>query len=1244
MSKIARYGKKTLAQDQGPKVRLPQGLADTGTLMDPGLMSMGQEAKASAARDISRQGLSMAGSLSGVAEGLADAGRSMASISRLGASVGNLGQTIMDLNQDTMLNENSAKLTQELLDKVAELKEKPDGYMSASGEIQTFVEDLQEEYGKGLGPAWLNKLRAHASNVGIRAQSDIQSWQLGIEIDRAKGGLDLLEESELRSYAAAKSDDARKNRIKIFEDALKKAVAKGLLKNHEKEDRLNTFKQAADKAHAQADIMIDPVKALKNLNQPKEHYKSLVPLQRQALKAAAIKAGKVVKKSRDRQAVDAAYSKLTSLGPSELVLEKARDPKYLKKIGHGLDPTQQKKLIERVEFDIKSTREARDRGHKDQTEQTYAAIDQAQKDKNWRAWTEAIDRLPAKDRAAERERMRKAQDSGTPGGRLSMEAAILCGTIETNEQILDMRRKGLISWEDYDKGKTLLKEHRKGQGKANNVNAAIALAKKVFKKKIEKRDITPSQIRLMIVSRMKASGVKHAWDDQVPNIAKTLFEQLATTSGIKEAQEFYRSVTGSQGATVIEFINSSPKKYLYDSFLEGQLNLSPVERKRVYNKLEDMGLNRFRASNDQKLEALARMRHGDKAWFYAESLLDQLKELEPKTDTSIDQISRVAASKALQESISSRIGVLTVGGKVAKPPQTKEPDTSHINRGSYLDEDYSDSREEAEEPNPAKATGKVPPPPEEDHSQAETSMMVAGLDGPVPELRGPAAKVSDSADWAARQLADELNYYTPFERARERALYESLDSYGTAEAAAANDPAFSRAREAAQADIDQVRRGLRLQAKGQTRAEAPGGGPAYQEAGQTEASAQSAAGQASQARGGADVAPLPRIDADAAMRAINQVAGLLGVSLPPRQRKAGIIPPPPAKRVIKAQGLAPDQKVVMDVLGQVANLLGVPLPAHAAGSSDQGAKKHPMGQQDIEQTPQKKTGVVPTVPGQETSRIQGKVPPVPTVAAKPQTAAPAPAPAPKPAPKPASAPTGSAAPARPLPKGFKNPYQKMIQEESTAMGFDPDLTTAMVRKESSFRPGAVGKRGEIGLMQVLPETAADRGKYNLKDPRQQVKAGLAQLKWTREYIEKHISKLSGKVEPVLAGYNAGVGNLEKAFKKGGVNNWKKHIPKSTAKYVDTVMKFYADLVKGGEPTPLETLQKALKVRVDNILGSKTWTAVQVRLKARGHDPGKLDGRYGPKTRTAIKSFQTKSGLSATGRLNQKTMRALAEAK
>jgi peptidoglycan hydrolase-like protein with peptidoglycan-binding domain len=50
---------------------------------------------------------------------------------------------------------------------------------------------------------------------------------------------------------------------------------------------------------------------------------------------------------------------------------------------------------------------------------------------------------------------------------------------------------------------------------------------------------------------------------------------------------------------------------------------------------------------------------------------------------------------------------------------------------------------------------------------------------------------------------------------------------------------------------------------------------------------------------------------------------------------------------------------------------------------------------------------------------------------------------------------------------------------------------------------------------------------------------------------------------------------------------------------------------------------------------------QKALKSAGHDPGAIDGVLGARTSAALRAYQSKHGLSATGRLDEATSAKLA---
>ena len=71
-------------------------------------------------------------------------------------------------------------------------------------------------------------------------------------------------------------------------------------------------------------------------------------------------------------------------------------------------------------------------------------------------------------------------------------------------------------------------------------------------------------------------------------------------------------------------------------------------------------------------------------------------------------------------------------------------------------------------------------------------------------------------------------------------------------------------------------------------------------------------------------------------------------------------------------------------------------------------------------------------------------------------------------------------------------------------------------------------------------------------------------------------------------------------------------------------------------TKLNVLKEANLV-LDGEINIKT---VQMILKEADFDPGKIDGKKGPKTKAAIKAFQKANGLKADGAIGPMTLQKL----
>jgi len=122
-------------------------------------------------------------------------------------------------------------------------------------------------------------------------------------------------------------------------------------------------------------------------------------------------------------------------------------------------------------------------------------------------------------------------------------------------------------------------------------------------------------------------------------------------------------------------------------------------------------------------------------------------------------------------------------------------------------------------------------------------------------------------------------------------------------------------------------------------------------------------------------------------------------------------------------------------------------------------------------------------------------------------------------------------------------YDHIIQSASHKYGIEPSLIKALITVESNWDAAAVSKKGAIGLMQVMPETAADMQIINPYDPGQNIEAGT-------KYLRFLMDRFKGNLKLALAAYNAGPTTVEKS---GGVP-----AIAETRKYVRKVLSMHND--------------------------------------------------------------------------------------
>ena len=102
--------------------------------------------------------------------------------------------------------------------------------------------------------------------------------------------------------------------------------------------------------------------------------------------------------------------------------------------------------------------------------------------------------------------------------------------------------------------------------------------------------------------------------------------------------------------------------------------------------------------------------------------------------------------------------------------------------------------------------------------------------------------------------------------------------------------------------------------------------------------------------------------------------------------------------------------------------------------------------------------------------------------------------------------------------------ESLVRRLAPSHRLDPDLVLAVVAVESAGRPDARSPKNAQGLMQLMPETAADLGVENALDPVQNLQGGM-------RYLRRLIDRFQGDLTLALAAYNAGA---EAVARHGGV--------------------------------------------------------------------------------------------------------------
>ena len=121
---------------------------------------------------------------------------------------------------------------------------------------------------------------------------------------------------------------------------------------------------------------------------------------------------------------------------------------------------------------------------------------------------------------------------------------------------------------------------------------------------------------------------------------------------------------------------------------------------------------------------------------------------------------------------------------------------------------------------------------------------------------------------------------------------------------------------------------------------------------------------------------------------------------------------------------------------------------------------------------------------------------------------------------PAPARTPWVLPPVPVPANAPEPIVRFVNLVAPEYQLAPHLVLAVIAAESNFDPWAVSPKNAQGLMQLIPDTATRFKVRRITDPGQNIRGGMAYLRWLLAYFE-------GDLALVLAAYNAGEGAVDR---------------------------------------------------------------------------------------------------------------------
>ncbi len=97
--------------------------------------------------------------------------------------------------------------------------------------------------------------------------------------------------------------------------------------------------------------------------------------------------------------------------------------------------------------------------------------------------------------------------------------------------------------------------------------------------------------------------------------------------------------------------------------------------------------------------------------------------------------------------------------------------------------------------------------------------------------------------------------------------------------------------------------------------------------------------------------------------------------------------------------------------------------------------------------------------------------------------------------------------------------ESIFTEAANTYNVSAQLLKCIAKTESNFNTNAVSSKGAVGIMQLMPQTAASLGVTNSYDARENIMGGA-------NLISQLLTKYQGNISLALAAYNAGSGSVD----------------------------------------------------------------------------------------------------------------------